>query len=447
METILGITAEYDPFHNGHAYQIRKARELVGPCAVVCAMSGDFTQRGEPAILDKWERAALAVRSGADLIFELPFIYACQRAEIFARGAVDLLAGAGATHISFGCEAEHPEDLQRLADLMAEHREDLENRIREHMNSGCSRAKGTELSCRELFGEDLAALMLEPNNILALEYLKRMSWWKKERGLAITPVPVRRYGSGYRQADEEAGFAGGTALRQMIAGGEDISRFVPYDPAGDAEGSDRLDPAGPDETSGRLDGTGADGTSGRLDGTGPAGTSGRAWTDLGEAHSKLYQLVRAIILRSTPSQLARGYGIGEGMENRLLREALRWESYDEFLDAMVSRRYTASAIRRILVWLLIGQEESLEPPAYGRVLAASPDGRKVLRELADVGDSGLEERRVPLVVISDGNRTEDLDPLVREAYLVDRKAADMFNLVTSQPLDEKGDGRRHPWMG
>ena len=433
METILGITAEYDPFHNGHAYQIRKARELVGPCAVVCAMSGDFTQRGEPAILDKWERAALAVQNGADLIFELPFIYACQRAEIFARGAVDLLSGAGATHISFGCEAEHPEDLQRLADLMAEHRDDLENRIREHMNSGCSRAKGTELSCRELFGEDLAALMLEPNNILALEYLKRMNWWKKERGLVITPVPVRRYGSGYRQADEEAGFAGGTALRQMIAKGEDISPFVPYDPAGD--GSGRLDPAGPDGTSGRLDGTGA------------AGTSGRAWTDLGEAHRKLYQLVRAIILRSTPTQLARGYGIGEGMENRLLREALRCESYDEFLDAMVSRRYTASAIRRILVWLLIGQEESLEPPAYGRVLAASPAGRKVLRELADAGDSGLDERRVPLVVISDGNRTEDLDPLVREAYLVDRKAADMFNLVTSQPLDEKGDGRRHPWMG
>ena len=410
MRSILGITAEYDPFHNGHAYQIRQARDLCAPEAVVCAMSGNFTQRGEPAILDKWERAALAVRCGVDMVFELPFIYACQRAEHFAAGAVDLLIGAGATHISFGCEAEHPEDLQKLAVLLREHEDKMVRLTREHMLDGCSHAKGRELACREMFGEELTALMLEPNNILALEYLKRMLWWEQERGVSIEAVPVRRYGSGYRQVDEKTGFAGGTALRQMISSGEDIARFVPYS-VGDHDTEVGLD-AVPD----------------------------LAWTDVEAAHRKLYELVRGIILRSTPQQLAAGYGIGEGMENRLLREAVRCENYDAFLDAMVSRRYTASAIRRIMVWLLMGMEERPKAPAYGRVLAATAAGRKLLRELTD-------DQSASLCVISDGNRKEGLDTGILAAYQLDRRAADMFHLVTGQPLDENSDGRRHPWMG
>ncbi|MBQ9059804.1 MAG: nucleotidyltransferase family protein [Firmicutes bacterium] len=402
MNTILGITAEYDPFHNGHAYQIRQARDLCSPDAVVCAMSGDFTQRGEPAILDKWERAALAVRNGVDLVFELPFIYACQRAEIFARGAVDLLVEGGATHISYGCEAEHPEELQRLARLLREHGAELDDSVLEHMHAGFSRAKGTELACRDMFGEELTSLMLEPNNILALEYLKRMLWWEQEKGLVIIPVPVRRFGSGYRQADGETGFAGGTALRQMIAAGQDIGRFVPYE------------------------------------------TVGLAWEGLDEAHRKLYEQVRGIILRSRTERLSAGYGIGEGMENRLLREAVRCETYEEFLSAMVSRRYTASAIRRIMIWLLMGLTDAeadglAETAAYGRVLAAGPAGRRLLRELTDAEDA-------PLIVISDGNRMDSLDHQVREAYRIDRLAADMFHLLCGQPLDENGDGRRHPWM-
>ena len=423
MRSILGITAEYDPFHNGHAYQIRQARDLCCPDAVICAMSGDFTQRGEPAILDKWERAALAARSGADLVFELPFIYSCQRAEYFAAGAVDLLVSAGATHISFGCEAEHPEELQRLAVLLREHEKELETRAREHMSGGCSRAKAQELACREMFGEEMTSLMLEPNNILALEYLRRMLWWEHEHGVSVTAVPVRRFGSGYRQADEKSGFAGGTALRQMIASGEDIDRFVPY-PVGDHDTSIGLD-----------------------------AVHDLAWTDIEAAHRKLYELVRGIILRSTPRQLAAGYGIGEGMENRLLREAVRCESYDAFLDAMVSRRYTASAIRRIMVWLLMGMEERPKAPAYGRVLAATAAGRTVLRELADSQKESAESGRLAvdqsasLCVISDGNRMEDLDPEILAAYQLDRRAADMFHLVTGQPLDENSDGRRHPWMG
>ena len=102
---ILGITAEYNPFHNGHRYHLEKSRELTGADYVIAVMSGNFTQRGEAAIMDKWERSRLAVENGIDIVFELPFVFACCRAEKFAAGAVDILAGLGATHISFGSES------------------------------------------------------------------------------------------------------------------------------------------------------------------------------------------------------------------------------------------------------------------------------------------------------------------------------------------------------
>lgn len=388
--TILGITAEYDPFHRGHAYQIEQARKSVSPDAVICVMSGDFTQRGEPAIADKWERAKIAVQQGLELVFELPFMYAVSRAEQFARGAVNLLAAAGATHISFGCEAEHPEKLVKLAGLQYENADRIEEMTRSAMEKGISHVKAAELACKELFGEDLTNLMLQPNNILALEYLKRMYWWEHERGIRIKPVPVRRFGSGYREAAPS--FAGGAAIREMVAAGEDISAYLPYEP-------------------GQLH-----------------------WISLPAARANLYRLVRGIILRLSPEELQQIYCVGEGMENRLLKVAARQETYEGFLSQMTSRRYTASSIRRIMLYILMNVREVPDGAPYGTVLAASAEGRKLLRD------------DLPLHIISNPNRTEDLPEEIREALFLDRKAADMFHLICGLPLDEHADRRKHPWM-
>lgn len=394
MKKVLGITAEYDPFHKGHAYQIARARELADPEAVVCVMSGSFTQRGEPAVLGKWERAKLATEHGADLVFELPFTYACSRAGRFARGAVDLLASAGVTHISFGCEAERPEDLEELARLQRKAGAQIEERVQAYMKEGCSRVKGLELASGELFGRELTQLSLQPNNILALEYLKRIFDWEETRGVKIVPVPVRRAGSGYREADPASGFAGGTALRQMIAAGEDVTDYLPYD------------------------------------------SRDIRWTDLPAARKRLYGLVRAMILRARPEQLATTYCVGEGMEHRLAREALRCESYEEFLSSMVSKRYTAGAIRRIMIYILMNVGELPECRPYGMVLAAGAQGRMLLRE----GCPGLE-------VIANPNRTEDLPQDVLGSLLLDRRASDLFHLATGLPLEKNNDRRQHPRMG
>ena len=150
-----GITAEYNPFHNGHVYHIGKTRELTGADCVVVVMSGDFTQRGEPAVCDKWERAKAAVAApseGADLVIELPFAFACSRASVFAAGAVDMLVKLGADVISFGCEAEEPEHLRRLAEVLVSEAAAIEALRAANMQKGLSHAKAYRRSLRKRCG-------------------------------------------------------------------------------------------------------------------------------------------------------------------------------------------------------------------------------------------------------------------------------------------------------
>ena len=415
MNRILGITAEYDPFHTGHAYQLEQAIRRAQPEAVVCVMSGDFMQRGEPAILDKWTRARIAAEQGIDLVLELPFMYACNRAEKFASGAVDMLVSCGVTHISFGCEAEQPEELRLLAGGQFAKQEEIESMTRDYMKAGYSRAKSAELVSRKLFGDQMTDLMLMPNNILALEYLKRTRWWEEARGVKIQSVPVRRHGSGYRSANPETGFAGGTAIRQMIVSGQDIAAYLSYE------------------------------------------REGLNWISLPEAQQRLYRLVRAMILSRSRSELAEIYCVGEGIENRLIKEAIRCESYEEFLSEMVSKRYTAAAIRRIMIYILMNVGEMPVCSPYGRVLAASEAGRALLHELRDgSGDQEAPEikkareilgRGPKLTAISGNQQIEGLPDEMREAVLLDQKAADMFHLICDQPLDALSDARQRPWMG
>lgn len=393
MNTVLGITAEYDPFHKGHVYQLNRARELCDPEAVLCVMSGNFTQRGLPATLDKWTRAQIAVQYGVDLVFELPFMYACSRAERFAAGAVDLLVSSGVTHISFGCEAEKPGDLQRLADAHLKSSEKIRVRVRELMKEGCSRAKAGEIASRAIVGDELTELMLLPNNILALEYLKRLHRWRHDKGVHVVPVPVRRHGSGYRSASPRVGYAGGTAIRQMLSAGDDIDRYLPYD------------------------------------------SRDLVWTDVLSARHKLYEYVRAIILRSSPEELSRIWFVGEGMENRLIAEARKQETYEGFLSAMVSRRYTSAAIRRIMVYILMNIDEVSDCEPYGKILAASEGGRRMLRQLRE---------RIP--VIANTNRLEGVPLSVRRSLAIDARATDMFNLLCRRDADEECDARQHPWI-
>ena len=438
---ILGITAEYDPFHNGHTYHLERAKATVSPDATVCVMSGDFTQRGEPAVADKWQRARTALQQGLDLVLELPFLCACSRAERFAAGAVDILAGVGATHIAFGCEAEDPRQLIELAHRQIVAGPQIEELIREEMEKGISHAKARQIVGDRLFGEDLNRLSLTPNNILALEYLKRIRYWQ-DRGVEIVPVPILREGAGYRDAGAsgDVPVAGGSALRQMLRRGEVIDRFLPdapkaaKDPSAAPADAPELPGGSPEDSDPSA--TPADAPEAA---PGPAGP----WIDLAAAEDVLFRQLQGVALRSTPEELKGIYCMGEGLENRLIRELRQADSYDDLLARMTSRRYTTSTIRRLLLYTALGLtgeiadalQDALAPGIrYGRVLAADKAGREVLRDCA------------PLPVITGINRIDHCAPQVRESLALDVRAADLYALLTKKPIAERSDYRRHPWV-
>ncbi len=405
MQRILGITAEYDPFHRGHRYHLDRAKELCRPEGVLCVMSGDFTQRGEPAVLDKWSRAEIAARQGLDLVLELPFAYACSRAPQFAEGAVDLMAGCGVTHIAFGCEAEDPDRLCEIAARQEENREELERLRAEQQSRGVSYAKAWETACRNVLGDELTDPALTPNNILAIEYLKRIAFWEKQ-GRSIRPVPVLRAGSGYHEASSQTGFAGASKLRQMIAEGSDVSRYLPW--AGEMPAAE--------------------------------GERDALWTDLPAAREHMFSLLQGIVLREEARDLARICCMGEGLEHLLIRQVREASSYDDLLRRMTSRRYTTSAIRRILVYVLTGfsrdrQEKLLKAgPCYGRLLAAGPAGRRILRSI------DAEK----MTIVSGGAGWDHYPERVRSGLETDARAADLYQLLSGLPLSEYADRRRRP---
>ena len=184
---IIGIIAEYNPFHTGHEYHIARRRELLGAdSTVICVMSGDFVQRGEAALYSKFARAEAACRCGADLVIELPLPWALSSAEGFARGAVGLLGALGATHLSFGSECGDVQRLERIAENLIDPavNAEISRELNENANNSYASARQTVLARR--LGDE-AKLIEQPNNILAVEYLKAIY----EQRLDITATVFR----------------------------------------------------------------------------------------------------------------------------------------------------------------------------------------------------------------------------------------------------------------
>lgn len=195
---VAGIVAEYNPMHSGHIYHLQQTRELCKADVVVAVMSGNFTQRGEPAIYDKWLRASAAVNNGIDLVFELPFAYACNSAGYFAAGAVNILDGLGCvTHLSFGSESGEIQPLLDLAKFLAKEPKNYKEALKRNLDKGISFPKARESALSETFGK--AEVLQLPNNILGIEYLKALQMLKSD----IIPITVIRKGQGHHESASE----------------------------------------------------------------------------------------------------------------------------------------------------------------------------------------------------------------------------------------------------
>lgn len=210
---IAGIIAEYNPFHNGHLYLIDEIRRLTGADYVIAAMSGDFVQRGEPAVFDKYTRTHMALCGGVDLVVELPALFATSSAEDFAACGVALLHGLGCDFLGFGSEAGNLDALKKAVDLFDEESLEWKNLLQNYLKQGKTYPAARSLAAETLTHDPkLSVLLASPNNILAIEYLKALN----RRKSSMIPVTIRRKGAGYHDQDYSSSYASASAIRSGL---------------------------------------------------------------------------------------------------------------------------------------------------------------------------------------------------------------------------------------
>lgn len=416
----VGIVTEYNPFHLGHAWQLREIRRRLGAdTSVVVVMSGPFVQRGEPAFLDPGTRARCALKSGVDLVLRLPFPYACASAERFAAGSVALLAATGAVDVlAFGSESGELGPLEGLADFLVEEPEAYRATLRLQLDRGVSFAAARQAALKETAPDPaLADRVAEPNDILGIEYLKAL----RRQGLdRIRPMAVHRLGAHDRDASMPdpgaVGPASATAIRAALL--DALRQGHPP-----AVAIDRVRPSLPPATAAlalhRL-----------LQGAAPV-----------TADTFLPTLVAG--LRGLPPEALDAIaGMGEGLGRRL-REEARGLSGPDPMSALVaggvSRRFPASRVRRALCALLVGLRESdlsafdaAGGPRFLRVLGFTDRGRTLLR--------GMRRRAtLPLFLKESDSLEHAADPALTRMAELDRLAADLWALaVPRQALRRTG---------
>lgn len=218
----VGLVTEYNPFHNGHLYHLNKAMELTGADISVAVMSGDFVQRGEPAVLDKYTRTSMALNSGVNLVVELPVNYAVSSAESFAAGALKVLDYVKADSIAFGSESGDIERLSKLAHILCDNEDTLYKEISKYTANGISYAAARQKVVEKLTDKDTAEMLTSSNNILAVEYLKAII----KNNYAIKPYTIKRQGDSYNDTDIRSDYASATALRGNLKA-DNISKYIP----------------------------------------------------------------------------------------------------------------------------------------------------------------------------------------------------------------------------
>ncbi|MFC5649052.1 nucleotidyltransferase [Paenibacillus solisilvae] len=358
MRTV-GLIVEYNPFHNGHLYHLQQSRKITESDAVVAVMSGHFLQRGEPALLNKWTRAEMALRGGCDLVIELPVAYSTQAAEWFAFGAVKLLAATGVVDaLCFGSEAGDIGPLRRIARMLAHEPESFGRLMADTLAAGVSYPAAYSEAVRRFMsaaGDDEAAAfgLSQPNNTLGLHYLLAL----ERIGSAIEPFSIRREKAGYSQSTiTDAQIASATAIRKLVAETASPREAAPFIPASTLELLLR------DSEAGR----------------GPIG-----WP----------MFVKPLfhkILSESRETLEGYHEMSEGLEYRLKHAIPTLPSLeiDTLLDALKTKRYTRTKLQRALLSVLLGHRKDLLSPnqlregvQYIRVLGYTAKGRGLLKRM------------------------------------------------------------------
>ena len=370
---IAGIIAEYNPFHNGHAWHVRETRRLTGCDYVVACVDGHFTQRGEPSLFSKWNKTRMALAGGVDAVFELPALFAVRTADAFARGGVAILGGMGVDYLSFGSETDDLKTLETLAEISEKEPESVIKAMQEGLERGEShaRARGNAIAaCLGISPE----LVNQPNLILATEYIRAI----KKLGMNMKPVAVKRRGS-YHDMDLGE-YASASAIRGALQRGEAkiLDSCIP----------EALRPYAIPEKLHEMD-------------------------DL-----LLYRLRSFSI-----AMLANLPDVTEGLEHRLERLCRKTGTRSDLLDAMKCKRYTYARLSRLLTHALLDFDKDVlkehPMPTYARLLGMRRGMEPLIREL---------NRRTSLPIMASTSELRD-DPVFR----LECHATDIWALLHDDP--------------
>ncbi len=347
---VLGIIAEYNPFHNGHLYHILKSKEKANANEVVAVIGGNFTQRGEASYIDKWVKAEMALKNGVDLVLELPTLYAVSSAENFADGAIKILNSLKIVDtLSFGSEVEEIQKLNIIANLLYNEPKEFKEFLDESLKNGVSFPKAREEAIiKYLKDESYAEVLSSPNNILGIEYLKAI---KKHRS-KIKPLCIKRKGAGHLNLDYTGEIASATAVRHLLNTNRmnDVKTYVT--PTSYTILNEEL-------------------------------KEGRIVRHISQFENIMMYNLRTMSLE----EIANLPDVSEGLENLIKKAADSCNTIEEFINITSSKRYTQTRIKRILLYSLLRITKkdiavSKKSTPYIRVLGCNNKGKDMLSRIS-----------------------------------------------------------------
>lgn len=350
----VGLVVEYNPFHNGHSFHLQKSKELTSSEVVIAVMSGNYLQRGEMSVVDKWARTKMALAAGVDIVVELPTINACQTADSFAKDSVTILNELKVDSLVFGSESGKIEDFLIANERLGENSAKYNEIVRKSLASGVSYPSASGLAMSEVLKSSELDLSL-PNNTLGLEYVSSIA----RNELRITPLTFQRVGDSYHES--------ATNIRNsLLKNKSDINKFMPQSSVNEIN----------------------------------------AYVDqFGQLHAweNYWPLLKYKIISSDVSQLQEIYGICEGIENRLIKYAQEAKSFSDFIGQVKSKRYTWARLQRICLYILLdikrSDVERDSKISYIRVLGFSNRGRAYLGSIK-------KELSLPLIVNASSGNSE-----------------------------------------
>lgn len=353
---ICAIICEYNPLHFGHLYHIEKAKELSGCDAIMCIQAGNFTQRGEPAIVNKYVRSHMAIEAGADIVVQIPTAYSCSSAEVFALAGVKIANSfENVTHLAFGCETENYELLKEMAKYFANEPKEYKEKLKKYLDAGNSLPVSRQKAIEELIKEDNVEfseitealnILTKPNNILAIEYLKALYKTKSK----IQPVFTTRSNSDYNSADLNGKDSSATAIRTRLLAKQKVKSIKKLVP---------------DFTYKIIK---------------------EEIKNYGLPDQELFgNLCSYVIKTSSAEEIKNVYDVSEGIQNRFIESAHKFKDFNELLLDVKTKRYTYTRLKRIVLRLLlkidkeiIGQIYKMDKLPFIKVLAFNAEKQELL---------------------------------------------------------------------